>query len=493
MPLFDSFRATRWVRTFNLVLQAVLFLTLCLGLNYLARNHAWRYDLTKHRRFSLSAETLSWIQQLKLPVQIVVSVSDESENPEVRGLLTEYVHATEANQQGAIKVEYLDVYQNRGRADRLGIDQVDVIMLICGDKRRVLNLNELYRVEKGVRVAFQGEQALTAAVLDVSSPTRKKIYFITGHAELSPKDTDPVRGLSIIADQLRARNFEVDMLDIGIARQIPPDASLLIAVWPQSRFSAREQELLRQHLTANAGRLMLFLHPGQPSYGLEDLLLEWGVVVDNDLVCDTGQENLSEDGDLIVAAYADHPITRVMLDNAFKLYMGPSRSVWPVGSAAGSGLNTTTLAASSLTAWGEVSYSEISRGRLPEFNPGVDIRARRGMQPADRLGLIVASERVAVRDGLPFTVPRGKIVVFGTGDLIGNTRIVQGGSYNLFLSAVNWTVDRDTQLNIPARPIEQFQLSLSAGDFTKLRYSLLLILPGGVALLGLLVYWNRRN
>ncbi len=46
MPPFDSFRAARWVRTLNLVLQAVLFLTLFAGLNYLARNHAWRFDLT---------------------------------------------------------------------------------------------------------------------------------------------------------------------------------------------------------------------------------------------------------------------------------------------------------------------------------------------------------------------------------------------------------------------------------------------------------------
>jgi hypothetical protein len=62
MFAFESFRAARWLRTFNLVLQAVLFLTLFGGLNYLARNHAWRFDLTKQRKFSLSAETLSYIK-----------------------------------------------------------------------------------------------------------------------------------------------------------------------------------------------------------------------------------------------------------------------------------------------------------------------------------------------------------------------------------------------------------------------------------------------
>ena len=50
MPSFDSFRTARWIRTLNLVLQAVLFITLFGGLNYLARNHSLRYDLTSQRR-----------------------------------------------------------------------------------------------------------------------------------------------------------------------------------------------------------------------------------------------------------------------------------------------------------------------------------------------------------------------------------------------------------------------------------------------------------
>lgn len=492
MALFDSFRAARWIRTFNLVLQAILFLTLCLGLNYLARNHAWgRYDLTKYRRFSLSAETLSWIQQLKQPVHIVVSVSEENDSPEIRGLLNEYAHATEANPAGKITVEYLDVYQNRGKAERLGIEQSDVIVLLCGEKPRILPIRELYRVDKGVKVAFQGEQAVTAALLDVSSPTRKKIYFLSGHAELSPTDTEPRRGLSVVRDELRLRNFEVDGLNIDIARKIPDDASLLISVNPQSRFSPFEQEQLRQYLNAKAGRLILFLPPGQPSFGLDDLLLDWGVIVDNDLVCDTGPTNLTEEGDLIIWAYVPHPITQTLLDNKMPLRIGPSRSVWPVGNAEGTGLKAVTVAATSTTAWGEVSYRD--RNRLPEYNPGVDIKARRGIEPADRLGVVVASERVAIRGNLPFTVPRGRLVVFGTGDLIGNGRFASFGSQNIFLNAVNWTVDRDTQLNIAARPIEQFQLSLSAADFVKLRYSLLLALPSAVAVLGFLVYWNRRH
>ncbi len=493
----DSFRTARWIRTLNLVLQALLTLTLFGGLNYLARHHPWRIDLTQHRRFSLSPETLSYLRHLARPVKIVATFSDENDHPEVRGLLREYAHATDANPAGKIDIKYLDVYQNRRDSEALGIDQPDVILLLCGDRRRAVTLAELYRFNrtkdgKPERTAFQGEQALTAALLDVSNPERKKIYFLAGHGEFRPDDPSPHHGLTAVRDELRFRNFDVDGLDLAVTRQIPADASLLIAVSPQSRYSPAEQELLRDYLRNHAGRLLLFLAPGFHP-GLEDLLLDWGVLVDDDLVFDTGPENVSDTGDLVIWAFdPTHPITQTLINYNFKLVLGRTRTVRPdPGRATGNGLSTIPLAATSKTAWGEVSYNDLSR--LPQFNRGIDIAPLPGMEPKDRLSLIVASERLAVRDNLPFSVRGGRLVVFGSGDLPVNQRIVHAGNQNTFINAVNWTVDRDTQLNIPARPIERFQLSLSADVFLKLRYALLFLLPGLAALLGLVVYWTRRR
>ena len=45
---------------------------------------------------------------------------------------------------------------------------------------------------------------------------------------------------------------------------------------------------------------------------------------------------------------------------------------------------------------------------------------------------------------------------------------------------MNWTVDRDTP-EYSAAADEKFQLTLSAGDFLKLRYSLLLVRSSAVA------------
>ncbi len=495
----DSFRTARWLRTINLVLQAVLFLTFFGGLNYLARNYHWRKDLTQHRRFSLSPETLSYLQGLNRPVKIYVTLSADNDAPEVRGILREYANATETNKAGKIEVKYLDVYQNRREAEALGLYQADVILLKCDDKPRVVTLSELYRVSKTKegkteRSAFQGEQVITAALLEVSSPERKKIYFLAGHGEFSLSETDGNRGLSEIRDQLRARNFELDTISLALSRQIPPDASLLIAAQPQNRFSPAEQELLRDFLRNRAGRLLLFLGPAYP-HGLDDLLLDWGVLVDDDVVIDRGPGTMSDAGDSVFYPYdKTHPITQTLWSYNLALHLGPARSVRPdPGRNVGNGLNAITLVATSTAAYGEVSYQGMSLSNLPKFDRGIDIAPLAGMEPDKRLGIVVASERLAVRDNLPFSVRGGRLVVFGSGDMPTNNRIAKGGNLEIFLKSVDWTVDRDTQLNIPARPIERFQLSLSADTFLNLRYAVLFGVPGIAAVLGLLVYWTRRR
>ena len=183
MSAFDNFRTVRWFRTFNLLLQAGLFLTLFGGLNYLSLHHGGRYDLTRQHRYSLSPETLAYLGNLNQPVHVVVTLTEDSDHPEVvaalpdvHGLLREYAYATEGNhdpktgRDGRVTIEYLDVDRRLREASQLGIDQRDVIVFLCGDKRRVIALGELYRVENYQAKDFIGEQAFTSAILEGASP-----------------------------------------------------------------------------------------------------------------------------------------------------------------------------------------------------------------------------------------------------------------------------------------------------------------------------------
>ena len=110
-----------------------------------------------------------------------------------------------------------------------------------------------------------------------------------------------------------------------------------------------------------------------------------------------------------------------------------------------------------------------------------------------RLSVGTASERSTPKDKLPFTVPSGRLVAFGNADWLSNASLSSPGNSILAFAAINWLVDRDTQLQLPPRPIEKFQLTLTTAQLGRLRLTLLLALPAAAALLGLLVYWNRRR
>lgn len=466
MPLLDSFRTARWFRTANLVLQAILFLTLFGGLNYIARNPGWRedpwrIDLTHYRRFSLSPETLAYLRALTAPVRIIVTMPETAAPADLRGLLREYAFATEANPSGRITVEYLNVDLNRRSAEQLGLERPGEVALLCDDRRQVLPFDDLYLYRRQQRAAFDGEARLTQALLEVSSPERKTLYFLVGHQELQPDDTDPNLGLSLAADVLRERGYQVRTLDLSASREIPDDASVLIAARPRAAYSPREQELLRRYLSAREGRLILLAAPGTRP-GLPRLLADWGVILDDNVVADADGASLTEDGDLIVRDFAAHPATAALLGGSFqpRLRIGSARTVE---------VNTPFAAANGL--------DDVVLASLP---------------PAGS-GLAVAAAHAAPRDNLPFSVRNGRLIVIGSGDLFDNARIARQGALDFLLGCVNWMADRDRELNIPARPLERFQLSLSARELANLRYSLMFAVPGAAALLGVIVYWTRRS
>lgn len=496
MHFSDSFRAARWIRFTNLVLQALLFLGLFGGLNYIALNHAWRFDLTHSRRQSLSAETRSYLERLERDVNVYVTIVRDSDNPElaqsyrdINRLLREYAYVTRASGKGRINVRTVDIYQNRREAEELKLETPNAVVLACGDHRRVMPLGEFYKVntKEGRKESFLGESALTAAILDVSSPEKKKLYFLAGHGEMRPDDVDALRGLSQLSDELRMRNYDVAQLDLSIAHKIPDDAALILIIGQQGRVQPFEEELLRNYLQTRAGRIILMADPGAP-LGLDNLLFDWGVIVYPNFIIDPDPRSFTETRDLRLWRFAPDPLSHItdnIIANGLPVLVGSARVVIKeLGRSEDDGLSIRELVATSENAWGETNLNLRTR---PEFTPGTDLKLKNG------LGVMVISERLKPANNLPLSVRGGRLAVVGSADVVTNNRIINVGNLNLFLATVNWAVDRDTQLNIPPRPIQRFQLALSQDEQMRLRLGLFFIVPGTVGLIGLLVYWTRRH
>lgn len=489
MTPFQSFRAARWLRTANLVLQAGLLLTFFGGLNYLALTYAWRTDLGQLRRRPLSAETQSYLKQLKQPVRVVVTLAPAQGDGElnqvsedVKDLLRDYAYQTEKNGPGRITVEELDVDRRPAEARQLNAS-LNTVLFLSGERRREVQPAELYRFKDRQRTAFLGEQVFTASILDVTSPDQKKVYFLQGHGEYDLSSVSPTRGLSTLRDALSERNLSLDSLNLGVAGKVPADAAVIVAAGPETRFDAREQELLRQYLSNRAGRVLLLLRPGVAETGLEDLLYDWGLVADNVWINEPDPAGKTENNNLILREFAPHPITQLAVDNALQVKFGASRSVRPNPSRPDSpGLNVSRLLRTTASAWGERDYLAFGTAR---YNAGADLKGP--------LSVLAVAERTTARDNLPFSVPIGRLVVYGSADFVTNARVGDLANLDLFLSSLNWLADRDNQLNVPVRKIERFQLALSEQQLRTLRLSILFLAPAGIGLLGVVVYWTRRR
>ncbi len=490
MSFPNSFRAARWLRTTNLVLQALLFVSFFAGLNYLALQlDVGRIDLTRLRKHSLSAETVSYLKQLTQPVRVVVTVtkkSDEAVFTDIRELLREYAYTTETNRTGRITVEYIDVYLRPADAAQLGLEQ-DTVLFESGDRRRIVPPVDLYKLKDGKPEAFLGEQAFTAAILDVSSSKQNIVYFLTGHGEAEFESTART-GLSNLRAGLLAFNYSLRTLDLARTRKIPDGddkPALIISAGATSRYDPLEQELLRKYLSEDAGRLMVFTSPNRNPTGLESLFYDWGLIADDVWIFDNAPGATDDNGALILSGFWPHEITKPLTDHNLPVLFPSARSIRINPSAVRDpSRKAYKLVGASLTAWGERDYA---RGDS-RFSPG-DLRGYKD----NEISLAAAAERLGEEANLRFSVPVGRLVAFGSSDFISNEHLDRRGNQTLFFSALNWLVDRDTLLSVPPRKIDKFQLTLTSQELLRLRYSLLFGLPAAAALLGIVVYWTRRR
>ena len=484
----ESFQTNRLARLVNIILQTLLIIILFAGLNYLGLKYFQRNDLTRGRVYSLSAETISYLRQLDEPVRVIVTLIEEEGEPEmkrmyreVRAVLREFAYATRDNPAASIDIEFLNVYQQRRRAELLGVEEPNMVLFVAGEKRKAVFPNDLYKTEDRKPSLFQGEKAFMAAILDVSGRQRPVIYFLTGHGEMRLTDVSPLRGMSQFESALRVRNFEMRELELATTPQVPNDAALICIISPQTALRPIEQQALREYLSAGAGRAFVILDPAKP-HGLEDLFFEWGILADDVLVIEADPNYRVEGGDLLIRRLAEHPATQVLVDNMIPILSGPSRSVRAdPGRPLDESLTVTELMATSDASWGERNY--LGQGGIA-FDPNVDLRG------PIKLGA-VAERRVDSRLGI--SLPGGRLIVLGTSDLLSNNRIGSFGNLTLALNTITWALGRDETLNIPVRTTEKLQLMISQRQLTYTRLAIQFGPPLIVALFGAFILWRRRN
>jgi hypothetical protein len=519
----------------------MLLTSLALGINQLASKIDLNIDLTQESRYTLCQETLAWLAKLEKPVDIIITVRETNNQPKIiQRLLLDINLLLDAFERAPssfpIRIHRVDV--NARKAQKTLIEKYNLaepnLILVATQGEENIEKEILFRFDdqpatdtsdpkeafrsrdskardavfdSGIYnewgendhnvpepTKFRGEEVILRSLLRVSRVRKgtNVVYFTRGHGERSPSDANRNHGFSEFQKFLESRNLEVATLAPDPNARIPEDAALVVVTSPQVPFRAQEVARLRTFLSERQGNLMLLLDPvveqsidSPPAFGFHPLLKEWGLRCHDMLVHDPDISKFDVfSGDYSLGTYSrdeGHPVVAPLIRHGLSVYAGKCRPV-ERESTPPEQIEATELIYSSRTSWG------IS-----------DWRAQRPTQVRNDLLDITGPVPVAslsekkLRPRHEVKLKGGKVAVMGSSQIFAN-RILKSnaGNRTLLRNLVHWFLDESEMLDIPPKEIINYNIKMNEKQFEKLLYSTAYI-PSVVALLGLFVYWLRKD
>jgi len=488
---FDEFRLARKLDFLNRFIHSVLLITFIVGVNLFAIKFSIRWDITDNLKNSLSPESVAHIQNISSQVSVYVLMDENLKLPnghyakeDVIPLVEEYIHTIDRLGKDNFSIKFVDIYRDREQVlqlkNQFDFDRDNVILVGSETKRRVVSFDELFsKGSQNDEWMFKGEQVITGALLEVSDPVERNVYLTVGHGEMSLDDVDPERGLSEFSVYCSHHNINVDSIDLSRFDYVPEKADVLVIASPQAEFNDSDVEKLRYFLEKTNGSLIVFLEPFR-QHNMGDLFYDWGVLSDDAVIIDPGQDYQTSSGNLILRRFAEHPITQTLIDSKLYVYSNRPRPVrLDPGTPRIAGVQRTALLATSETSWLEMGFREES---IPVFSEGRDVRGP--------ISVGVLSERRG-GESLGLKLKGGKLLVYGDASILSNNLFRLYGNRVLVSNSINWCLQRSYLLSIPPQRIANYRLTISEADLNKLLIALL-SLPAGFAVAGMIVRIFRR-
>jgi len=504
MARFDKSSRKRVLSGSLLGAGVLLAVALFVILNYFGWKYHQRFDWTQNRLYSLSEKTGNVLADLDRDVEVVVFMSP---GDELFSATSEQLARYEAG-SSRIRVRFVDPEKNLLEAQTLvemyELSHLNVVVFDTGDDRRIVEGTELADYDySGVQygqgpqlIGFKGEEVFTSTLLDLMESRKPRILFTTGHGELSLDDASPA-GMSLARELLGKDNFELEEWATIGQSQVPPGSDLLVIAGPNSTFLEPELTVLRSYLAAG-GRMLVLLDPtlsaggGLVKTGLESLLVDFGVLVGEDIVVDPsnplpffGAETL------FVTSYSDHPIVRSLDQAQLPVVVALARSV---GLAPGvHGYDRQELMRTTPEGWGETGFDNLQEVDFDDLDLAGPVPLAVAVEAAGEVSEVDGEDLATEDPASADPSSEMRLVVIGDSDLATNTQLQNVPNATLLANTLNWLVERESLVGIPPKQPEHVKLSLTASQLSRLTWLVLIVLPGLVILAGVTVYLRRRR
>jgi hypothetical protein len=475
----------------NVLAQILLILFLVAMVNSFAFKHYARWDFSRDQKYALSDKTKRFLDSLKGKMRVTVFFAPNTPiTADVQNLLTEYQYAG----KGKIDVEHIDPERNLSRAKELFdkykvVTDESLLVLDYDGRNKTVKASEMADIDQsgmafgeGPRVAaFKGEQAITSAMMDLVEGKKKTLGYVTGHKEPPLSQNSPITVLKTFIENENIKFQELNLLDLDA---IPADVKAVMIIGPQYDLSDREMKLLRDFWDKQ-GRLLLLLDPAAKTPKLRGFVDELGIKANDDrlmVFLRTGIQELALTRDVQARFLGDSPITRRLAD-VRTLFLG--------------GTSSLTL---------EPDRVRVANIRLePLIQAEKGWFAEKDYNTDDQIKLQADAKQSNVPLTIGATVEKGgsadqrvqvnssRLVLVSNASFVQDNAITQDQQGLDFISgSVNWLLSREQLIGIAPKVSKPLTFSLNEEALRRLRWIILVFIPLVPALIGTMVWWQRR-
>jgi ABC-type uncharacterized transport system involved in gliding motility auxiliary subunit len=452
----------------NAALYSVAFIGILVAINYLSTVYHRRIDLTEEKVFSLSPQSIQIVKSLDKPLKLY-GFFEAGQSETARNLYDNYTYASHQ-----VSGELVDPDQHPELAEKYKVTVMGTTHIqYGGDEGQGTNITDLT------------EEAITNAILKVTRSGKKEIYFTEGHGEADTGDENSQGGLGALRKALEGEGFEVKKVLLASVPSVPDDCSLLVLAGPQKALAPHEFDEITDYVHKK-GKVMAMLRPIPPNSDLDEsglvkLVGDWGVKAGNDIVVDQ-VVRLFAGPTLgltpLVESYGTHPITRNFTQ---RTVFPMTRSVEPDDTAK-AGLTVTALAKTSETSWAETDLKELFEHQTAQLDAN------------DRRGPITVCDAVeADLKALKLGDGQARLVIFGDTDFADNQYINQFYNRDFMINAADWLTGEENQISIRPRELRASRFRLTVDQFAVVFALSVLMLPEFLLIIGIVVWWERRN
>jgi hypothetical protein len=477
---------------FNVLAQIALLLFLVAMVNSLAFKHYARWDFSRDQKYALSDKTKRFLDTLKGKMRITIFFPPNTPiTTDVQNLLTEYQYAG----KGKIDVEHIDPERNLSRAKEL-FDKYKVVtdepllVLDYEGRNKTVKASEMAEIDQsgmalgeGPRVtAFKGEQAITSAMIDLMEGKKKILGYVLGHKEPPLSEGSAISVLKTFIENENIQFKELNLLDLDA---VPDEVKTVMIIGPQYDFSDREMKLLRVFWDKQ-GRILLLRDPAAKTPKLDAFVNELGVKANDDrlmVFLRTGIQELALTRDVQARFLGDSPITKRLADVRTLFLGGTSSLTLEPDRVRGANIRVEPLIQAEKGYFAETDYNTDDQAKLQEDakqNSNVPITIGAAIEKGGS-----ADERVQVNSS--------RLVVVSNATFVQDNAVTQDQQGLDFISgSVNWLLSREKLIGIAPKVSKPLTFSLNQEALGRLRWIVLIFMPLIPAVIGTVVWWQRR-